>query len=182
MKRAVVIAVLLIAAGAAALLAPLPVEDLTRIRDSIEIGQPAARVFDYVTTPGYWPRWHPSSNAVHGAVDHSLQVGEQVTEDFSVAGRDGQVVWTVVERSQPSHWKIAGRIGGRLAGTVQYDLAPAAGETDASGASATRFTREFDYAAPNLLFSILNRVSLRTRIERESTAAVQGLKRELERP
>jgi len=173
-------AIAVVAAGAAVvgiLLVPLPFNDITRIRNTIEIRQPVERVFDYVTTPGNWPRWHPSSQAVHGALDHPLQVGEQVTEDFVVAGRQGQVIWTVVERTRPSHWKIAGSIQGRPAGTVQYDLT---GIPDSQGEPATHFEREFDYAAPNLLFSILNRVLLRGQIEQESAAAVQGLKRELE--
>jgi hypothetical protein len=184
MKRTLIAVAVAVVSAAAILLVPLPFEDTTRVPNTIDIGQPPARVFDYVTTPGNWPHWHPSSQAVHGAIDHPLQTGEQVIEDFSVAGRQGQVIWTVVEHARPSHWKIAGRIDGRPAGTVQYDLAPIPGDParDAQGEPATRFTREFDYGAPNLLFSILNRVALRARIERESTAAVQALKRELERP
>jgi hypothetical protein len=36
---------------------------------------------------------------VSGAIDHSLKVGEQVTEDFRVAGRRGRARWTVIERA-----------------------------------------------------------------------------------
>jgi ketosteroid isomerase-like protein len=68
---------------------------MIRIYTAIHLTQPVEVVFDYVTTPGHWPRWHPSSLAVSGATGRSLMVGEQVTEEFLVAGRRGQVVWTV---------------------------------------------------------------------------------------
>lgn len=71
---------------------------MTRIFTSTIIHRPIDLVFDYVTTPGNWPRWHPSSLAVTGATDHSLAVGEQLEETFRVAGRSGRVVWTVTER------------------------------------------------------------------------------------
>jgi len=177
MKRPIVIVVATLVAAAALLFAPTPFDSVTRIRNATDIEQPASRVYDYVTTPGNWPRWHPSSKAVHGTIDHSLQIGEQVTEDFRVAGREGRVIWTVVGRTPPSSWKIAGEIDGRPAGTVQYQLAEVAG---AGGEARTHFEREFDYAAPNLLFAILNQLSIRSQIEAESTAAVLGLKRELE--
>src|SRR5438034_205416 len=68
---------------------------MTRIYTRISIQRPIEEVFAYVTTPANWPRWHPSSLGVRGAADHPLEVGEQVTEDFRVAGRCGEVVWTV---------------------------------------------------------------------------------------
>jgi len=66
-------------------LVPLPFQDRTRITNSIAIARPPDAVFAYVTTPGNWPKWHPASKAVSGATDHSLVVGEKVTEDFIVA-------------------------------------------------------------------------------------------------
>ena len=82
---------------------------MTRIRKSIRIQTPVEEVFEYVTTPGNWPAWHPSSLGVEGATDHSLEPGEQVTEGYRVAGRRGRVVWTVRERETPRRWVIAGR-------------------------------------------------------------------------
>lgn len=55
---------------------------MIRIYTAIHLTQPVEVVFDYVTTPGQWPRWPPSSLAVSGAIGHSLMVGEQVTEEF----------------------------------------------------------------------------------------------------
>jgi hypothetical protein len=55
-------------------------------------------------------------------VDHRLDTGEQVTEDFLVAGRRGRAVWTVVESEAPERWVIAGEVGGRPRGAVTYTL------------------------------------------------------------
>ncbi len=60
---------------------------MTRVNKTIHVGTSVERAFDYVTTPGNWPAWHPSSLKVSGATDHSLKPGEQVTEEFYVAGR-----------------------------------------------------------------------------------------------
>jgi uncharacterized protein YndB with AHSA1/START domain len=79
---------------------------VTRICKSIRIQTPVEEVFEYVTTPGTWPAWHPSSLGVDGATNHSLEPGEQVTEEYSVAGRRGRVVWTVREREAPRRWVI----------------------------------------------------------------------------
>jgi hypothetical protein len=45
---------------------------------------------------------------VSGTTDHPLDLDEQVTEDFLVAGRRGRVVWTVVVGEAPERWVIAG--------------------------------------------------------------------------
>ena len=156
---------------AAALFVPLEA-GRTRIVNSAEIARPPAVVFDYVTTPAYWPQWHPSSLAVSGAADHSLRPGESVLEDFEVAGRRGQVRWRVVEREPERLWRIAGTIGEREAGVVSYALTPTAG--------GTHFERTFEYRSPNLLFAILNALSLRARVEAESAQAVARLKARLE--
>lgn len=151
----------------------LPVElGSTRIVSVADIARGPPEVFAYVTTPGNWPQWHPSSLAVSGAVDHPLQIGESVIEDFQVAGRRGRVTWRVTAREPNRLWRIAGNIEGRESGTVSYSLAPTA--------TGTHFVREFEYRTPNLLFALLNRLSLRSRIEAESAQAVRQLKERLE--
>jgi hypothetical protein len=163
-------------AGVALLFMPLPQRTAfdTRIVTVAQFQRPATVVFDYVTTPAHWPTWHPSSLGVSGAVDHSLDIGEQATEAFRVAGRRGRAVWTVVARERPGQWSIEGTIGGRRAGTVTYSLISTEG--------GTRFQRVFMYRAPTLWFALLNRLLLRERIQAESDEAVRRLKRVLETP
>ena len=153
-------------------LGPLPFDERTTIRHEVVIGQPPELVFAYVTTPASWPRWHPSSIAVSGMVDHSLQRGEQVTEEFLVAGYRGRAVWRVLARDAPRRWMIEGEVGGRRAGHVTYRLAPDDG--------GTRFEREFVYPSPHLVFLVMNRLRIRARVEAESAEAVRRLKQVLE--
>lgn len=166
------VAVVGVAVLALAVLGPLPFDDRTAIRHEVVIAQPPELVFAYVTTPAGWPAWHPSSIAVHGMVDHSLLRGEQVTEDFVVAGYRGQAVWRVLARDAPRRWMIEGEIDGRPAGHVTYRLAPDAG--------GTRFERELVYPSRHLLFLVMNRLRIRARVEAESAEAVRRLKQVLE--
>lgn len=146
---------------------------MTRIYTAVHIDRSPAELYDFVTTPGNWPQWHPSSLGVRGATDHSLAIGEEVTEAFHVAGRRGEVVWTVVERDAPRRWVIDGKIVGRQnGGTVAYTLHP-----DGDG---TLFERVFTYPTPTLFFTVLDRLLVRRRVQHESMLAVRQLKALLE--
>lgn len=146
---------------------------MTSIYKSIHIHTPIEQVFNYVTTPGNWPQWHPSSLSVSGAMDHSLEPGEKTTEEYRVAGRRGSVEWTVRDRVPPRRWMIDGRVAGGGGGTITYTL------TSQNG--GTLFERDFVYAMPNALMALLNRLVLRRRVEAESAEALRRLKDVLER-
>ena len=150
---------------------------MTTIVTEAVIHKPVAVVFDYVTTPAHWLAWHPSSIALHGATDHSLAVGEEVAEDFRVAGRNGSVTWKVIARDAPVRWAIAGAVAGGGRGTITYTLHEAASHEAPSG---TRFRREFDYTMPNWFARLLDRLFVRRRIEAESAEAVRRLAQCLE--
>jgi uncharacterized protein YndB with AHSA1/START domain len=145
---------------------------MTRIASTAVISRPPEVVFDYVTTPGNWPDWHPSSLGVTGATDHSLDVGEQCTEHFRVAGREGYVVWTVANREVPRLWVITGQITTGGGGTITYTLSPVEG--------GTRFEREFIYPVTNPLLKMLDLLVLQRRIQAESAQAVRQLQSRLE--
>jgi uncharacterized protein YndB with AHSA1/START domain len=146
---------------------------MTRIYTTSHIRKPVEQVFDYVTTPGHWPEWHPSSLAVNGNTDHSLQVGEQVTEDYRVAGRRGRVVGQVCERVVPHRWMIEGKLVGRTGGgTVAYTLT--------SEDTGTFFEREFVYPTPNVVYAVLDWLIFRRQITAESSQALRQLKQILE--
>jgi uncharacterized protein YndB with AHSA1/START domain len=146
---------------------------MTRVYKTTWIRAPIERIFDYVTTPGNWPAWHPSSLGVSGATDHSLEPGERMTEEFRVAGRRGRVIWTVQERVAPHRWVIDGRVKGDGGGRITYTLTPHEG--------GTTFEREFVYTMSNPLRAVLDRLVLRRRVEAESAEALRRLKDVLER-
>ena len=145
---------------------------MTTIVTEAHIAKSAAVLFDYVTTPAHWLAWHPSSVALRGATDHSLEVGEEVTEEFRVAGRRGSVTWRVLERARPTRWAIGGRVAGGGSGTITYTL------TDQP--AGTHFRREFVYAMPNAFAALLDVVFVRRRIVSESAEAVRCLKHAVE--
>lgn len=145
---------------------------MTTIVTEAEIRRPIAEVFDYVTTPAHWLVWHPSSLGLSGATDHSLHIGEEVTEDFRVAGRRGSVTWRVAAREAPTRWAITGDVAAGGKGTITYTLTHTA--------QGTGFRREFDYAMPNWFAALLDRLFIRRRIEAESALAVSRLKQALE--
>ena len=139
----------------------------------IYIQKPIEQVYDYVTDPGNWPLWHPSSISVRGATGHSLQIGEEVTEKFRVAGREGEVVWTVREREAPRQWLIEGQIvNSKEGGTVSYLLSQETG--------GTLFKRDFTYTRSRLLLRILDKLIIHRRILNESNEALRRLKVRLE--
>ncbi len=142
---------------------------MTRIYTATYISVPAEQVFTYVTTPGDWPQWHPSSLSVSSGSNHSLLLGEQCIEEFLVAGRHGKVTWTVTECIFPQRWVIKGIIEGRThGGTVSYKLLPKD--------EGTHFEREFDYPTPGLMFMLLDLLIVRRRIHAESQKAMRQLK------
>ena len=148
---------------------------MTRIYTAIHIPETIETVFNYVTTPGNWPQWHPSSLGVHGATDHSLEVEEQVSEEFCVAKRRGKVLWTVRERTFPRRWVIEGVIeqSGGSGGVITYTFSPQH--------NGTFFEREFVYRMPTPLFALLDIVIFRHRIGAESDQALRQLKAILSR-
>ncbi len=171
--RIVVVAAIVLAVLGVAALAPLPFSVTHRVANAIDIAAPPERVYDYVTTPAHWPRWHPSSLAVEGAAaSHSMTLDERVTEEFSVAGRHGRAEWRVIERDAPRLWAIEGSIAGRRAGVVRYRVAPTP--------RGARFEREFEYVIPTALFWVLEPVLIRPRIADESARAVAQLRAVLE--
>ena len=141
---------------------------MTSIVTEALIRQPVAIVFDYVTTPAHWLTWHPSSVALRGATDHSLQVGEEVVEDFRVAGRRGSVTWRVTAREAPTRWAISGIVAAGGSGTITYTLL--------GTPKKTKFRREFVYVMPNWFAALLDRLFVRRRIESESAEAIRRLK------
>jgi len=145
---------------------------MSRILSRIHLEAPPPEVYAYVTAPGHWPQWHPSSLGVRGALS-SLEVGQEVTEAFQVAGRKGEVVWRCTARQVPARWVIEGKIVGRSAGgTITYMLRPEG--------QGTHFEREFVYTMPTAFLRLLDTLVFRRRVEAESQEALRRLKARLE--
>jgi Polyketide cyclase / dehydrase and lipid transport len=145
---------------------------MTCMVTTVSIRRPIGAVFDHVTTPANWPAWHPASRSVSGAVDHSLLIGERVTEKFVVGGRAGSCVWQVTNRAAPNLWTIATSTPQGQA-AISYRLAPQGEDTI--------FERELTYAVAGVWFGILDVLLMRRRMSKESCSALERLKGRLER-
>jgi hypothetical protein len=143
-----------------------------RIVTTTHINVAMEELFDFLTTPGNWPRWHPSSLGVRGAVDHSLDAGEQVTEDYRVAGQNGTAVWTVRERAAPVRWVIDGVAENGSAAIITYTLTG-----DAHG---TQFQRELIITKLPAAGTKADPATFQKAVEAESSEALRRLKRVLE--
>ena len=146
---------------------------MTRIRSEVMVRRAPEDVYDFLTTPANWVKWHPSTIKVTGDAAHPLDVGETCTEEFVVAGRHGVTDWIVTRRERPSIWVIESRNSSGGSATISYQVAPADG--------GTRFTRTLEYAMPNALLTLLDALVIRRRVERESQTAVTNLRDLLER-
>jgi uncharacterized protein YndB with AHSA1/START domain len=169
-----IVAVLLLAIGL--LLMPLPWAASileTHLVHSIDIAAPPDRVFDYVTTPANWPRWHPQSRAVSGVVDRTPRPGEQTVEDFEIAGRRGRATWTSGTVDAPRRWAFDGRNeSGGGGARIAYTLTPSP--------AGTHFERNIVYRGDNLLFAIFNALKIKGIMDAVSAEALRRLKRAIE--
>lgn len=152
-------ALILMAAALATLVwIPAPAEPV-RIQNTVDIARSSDTVFSFVTTPATWPKWHPATLAVDGATHHTLEVGEQVTEDYRSGGVLNRTRWTVIERDASRRWRIEGRGKFGEEASITYTLVPTP--------IGTRFERELQYRMPNRLAAWLEFL-IRRRVTEES--------------
>ncbi|VVD87076.1 polyketide cyclase [Pandoraea nosoerga] len=171
MKRAFLFVLGAVAVMALLSLLPLPFERQTHVVTVVTLRAPPQAVYDYVTTPANWPAWHPASLAVQGTTDRPLALGDEVAEEFRLAGRHGILHWRVIEAKPPLTWRAEAEVNRRPSAQVRYTLTP-----DGSG---TRFERDFIYRTPNLLFLILDPLFVGPRMRAESAQGARQLARVL---
>ena len=129
------------------------------IVSEIRIRRDIADVFDSLTTPKNWPEWHSASISVAGPTDHSLTIGEEVTEEFLAADRRRSTVWRVTARDAPYLWRIESSAP-EASATITYRLRTEAG--------TTIFARDMQYRFGRTWLVVLDALFLRHRMERES--------------
>ena len=141
--------------------------------NTVRIHREIADVFDFFTTPENWPRWHPASISVKGATDHSLVVGEEVTEDIRAGSGKVQVVWRVTARDAPHLWRFEGSPAGDGRVTITYRLR--------MDGKDTVFEREMQYRFNRLWLRVLDPLFIRRHTEHKSQQALLNAKQILEK-
>lgn len=137
--------------------------------NSILIHKPIATVFEYATTPGNWPQYHPNSLGVSGVTDRSVLVGDVTREHAILMGRAGEGDWRVVGRDAPHMvmWTISNP-GFKASLLYAFERKP----------SGTQFTRILSYDTPDLPEA--TKAKFEQFMSDESEKAVQNLKKVLE--
>lgn len=133
---------------------------------------PLAEVFDFITTTGHWPEWHPATHAVTGKTLEPARLGDECDEAMLTAHVfRGHISWRVVTCEAPVNWEIVSTtiavpLLSRARVRVKYVL-----EKHGLG---TRLLRTFSYAVPPYLW-LFDRLYLRSKMESESVAALRCL-------
>ena len=165
----IAIAALLVVGGAALLVS----HPASPVVSTVRIHRDIADVFDFFTTPANWPRWHPASISVAGATDHSLALGEEVSEEIRAGGGKVHAVWRVTARDAPQLWRFEGSPAGDARVTITYRLRTEGGDTV--------FEREMQYEFNRLWLRVLDPLFIRRQAEGESQQALLNAKQILEK-
>jgi hypothetical protein len=144
----------------------------TRLLHTIRIAADIHAVFDYVSTPAFWPDWHPSSLRLFGDVARCLGAGDHFEEDVRAGGRTARLHWQVVAAEAPRVWTATAVADNGVELELDYRM-----QSDAQG---VMFERELQYQVPGWWLKLLNRLVLRRRIDAESAHSLRQLKSVLE--
>ena len=148
---------------------------MSRIVSTVRIRREPGAVYDFFTTPANAPLWHPASLSVAGAVDHSLAVGEEFSEELrGPLGVRGHAEWRVVTRDAPHLWRIelTRSTPIRMIATVTLCF------RDDKGATVLERDVQYRYDRPWL--ALLDALSLRRRNKKEGDKGLRRAQQRLE--
>ena len=144
---------------------------MTTIANTVLVRRPLAAVFDTATTARYWRRWHPATRSVRGAVDHPVQLGEQITERARIAGITGTARWTCTEYVRPHRLTLDAPTP-PVRARIVYTFEERAG--------AVVFTRTLTYTIMTPLGALLDALLVAGVMKNQSAQAMINLKALLE--
>lgn len=149
----------------------LKLEAAPVVTSAITIARPAAEVFEFVSTPAYWSRWHPATRLVRDAPERPMVLGETLLEHFSVAGRRLKARWTVCVCEPHKRWAIAT--------DTPHGVARITYQISAEG-TGCRFERKLQFRSKFWLWRLLDSNLTRWVLEHQSDRALRRLKALLE--
>lgn len=146
----------------------------TQLLHRIHIDAGIDKLFAYVSTPEFWPDWHPSSLRVYGVAGRPLHTDEGFDEDIRAAGREARLRWRVVACDAPTLWSAQAAADNGVDLMLAYRLQPEA--------SGVLFERRVNYRLRGWWLNLLDPLILRRRINAESELSLRQLKQVMERP
>lgn len=144
---------------------------MERIVTMIDIARPQIAVFEFVTNPALWKRWHPATIAVSGVPNRPLTHGETVDEQIQAGPRRFSARWTVVECKPPRRWVIE-TDSAEGAARITYKLSEQEG--------ICYFERVLEYESKRLPWKWFDGNLTRRMLMRQSDEALHNLKRVIE--
>lgn len=128
-------------------------------------------VFDFVTRPTQWHRWHPATKEVTNAPDRPLVTGDTMCEHIQVVGQHFDAVWKVFSCAPHTHWVIA-TVADHGDSKITYDCKAVEG--------GCQFTRQLQYRSKNWFMRLLDGNLIKWAINRQSATALANLTKLLE--
>lgn len=145
---------------------------MSNVPVTVKIDRPIEEVYDFLTTAANWPKWHPSTAAVYGAIYHPALKGEKIVEKVKGGiGFHERFHWTVTERERPTRWQIFAVSEHGVKVEITYTLKEENG--------STIWLREMDFKIPKILVPV-EKLIFSHFIRWNSTIAVRQLKDVLE--
>lgn len=140
---------------------------------SVHINKPLDEVFDFITTPGDWIKWHPATAYVSSDSCRPAEKGDVIVERVKHGPLRYTFRWEVVECDAPYRWMIMG-VSNLLKRRVRitYDLSPYSG--------GTLWKREMCFYFPKP-YAILDKLIVNKVLKKNSEKAVRQLKEYLEK-
>jgi uncharacterized protein YndB with AHSA1/START domain len=139
---------------------------------SVHIKQPLEEVFDFITTASNWPKWHPATVSVSGAVSHPALEGETIVEKVKYGLALDTFSWKVEECQAPNRWAILATSDRyRQKVRIAYTLTPENG--------GTLWEREMCFYIRKSL-GLLDKLVFSKLLKRNSEKAVRQLKELME--
>lgn len=133
---------------------------MAAIVHEIEVGVPAAEVFEYVTDPGRFPEWQ--ANVVGGRMDHEASVGAVCHTTRRIGGREREVSSEVTKYDPPLSWAVHG-LDGPIRATVDVSVEPVGG----TGRSRLTISLDFEgHGIGKMLVPLLVRPQSRKEMQR----------------
>lgn len=143
--------------------------------NSILIRAALDEVFDYATTPDFWPDYHFVSKKVAPLLHHPMNLGDpEVVETTQVLGIDQKIHWKAILVEKPFLFIMNGvshDFGGGNAQII-YTL------SDFNG--LTFFQRDFKYQENNFFTNALDHLVLTKFVAEDGKKSLENMKRILE--
>lgn len=139
--------------------------------NTIQINGPLEAIFDLVTTPRFWPQWHPATIGVAGVTERPILLHDVVRERARIGPQVYEGDWTVVEHIRPKKVVLRGPEG-----RIQITYSFTAHQDGVEYPGGHTFKRELAFTPEDFKASVPDPAMLEKLMSSQSEQALQKLK------